>query len=210
MHAAARRGPQLTHRCRERIERVQRLAEAIERQRLHVIFEVGSRDRCIVGIDFANAPSCDGAIDIGPLRISAYCRPINSLPHQCADSVLSVAHAVHLVCHAQLQMILQIFADAAQVVHHGMPSRCRRAPLPMPDSSSSCGEFTAPAARITSLRACATVVGVAAAIFDADAPLAFEHEPLRVRAGDHREIGTLRSRPQERFRCVPAHAAAAG
>ncbi len=42
------------------------------------------------GLDFANAPSCEGAIDIGPLRINAYCRPINSLPHQCADSVLSV------------------------------------------------------------------------------------------------------------------------
>src|SRR5918912_4121913 len=37
-----------------------------------------------------NAPSCDGAMLIGPLRLTRYSSPIFALPHQVADSVFSV------------------------------------------------------------------------------------------------------------------------
>ena len=36
------------------------------------------------------APSCEGAMLIGPLRLKAYSRPICSLPHQLLARVLSV------------------------------------------------------------------------------------------------------------------------
>ena len=39
---------------------------------------------------FVNAPSCDGAMLIGPARRSAYCRPIRAFPHQLLASVFSV------------------------------------------------------------------------------------------------------------------------
>src|SRR6478736_4642562 len=37
-----------------------------------------------------NAPSCDGAMLMGPLRLNAYSIPIFALPHQLLASVLSV------------------------------------------------------------------------------------------------------------------------
>src|SRR6185503_14441831 len=39
---------------------------------------------------FVNAPSCDGAMLIGPLRDHAYCRPISALPQADDAIVLSV------------------------------------------------------------------------------------------------------------------------
>src|SRR5436190_20883625 len=37
-----------------------------------------------------NAPSCDGAMLIGPLRVTRYSRPISALPHHERAIVLSV------------------------------------------------------------------------------------------------------------------------
>ena len=48
MNAPARGGPQMASRCRERIEAMQRLAEAIERKRLDVVLEVRAHDRRVV------------------------------------------------------------------------------------------------------------------------------------------------------------------
>ena len=62
-----------------------------------------------------------------------------------------VAHAVHLEGAADLQVVLQVLADARQLVR---APRCRAAaaasPGPMPESCRICGEPIAPAARITS------------------------------------------------------------
>jgi hypothetical protein len=45
---------------------VQRLAEGVQRQRLHVVFEVGPFG--CSGELRVKAPSCEGAMLIGPLR----------------------------------------------------------------------------------------------------------------------------------------------
>ena len=42
------------------------------------------------GVLRVKAPSCDGAMLIGPLRVSRYCRPMPALPHQVAAMRLSV------------------------------------------------------------------------------------------------------------------------
>ena len=43
------------------------------------------------GLERVKAPSCEGAMLIGPLRRSAYSRPILARPQSEADKVLSVA-----------------------------------------------------------------------------------------------------------------------
>ena len=48
--------------------------------------------------------------------------------------------------HARLQMVLQVFADAGQPCTIGMPKRRSSARGPMPESCSSCGDCSAPAA----------------------------------------------------------------
>lgn len=77
LHMAARGGPQIADAGRKRGNVVQRFAEFVERQGLHVHCRFGV---ACCGSDLANAPSCDGAIDMGPLWNSAYCKPICILP----------------------------------------------------------------------------------------------------------------------------------
>src|SRR3546814_12308883 len=60
----------------------------------------------------ANAPICDGAMVSGPRFCNTYCRPILALPHKDPAMVFSVFAPPHPIDKAQLQMILQIFADA--------------------------------------------------------------------------------------------------
>ena len=187
---------------------MQRLAEAIERQRLHVIFEIGTRDRCIVGIRLRERAELRRRHRHRPASQQRVLHADEKLAPPMRGQRIERAHAVRPCRPCAIASGPADFRRRrADPCTTSIPSRCRRAPLPMPDSSRICGEFTAPALRITSQRALRDVVDVAAAIFHADAARAFEHEPLRVRAGDRREIGTLHRGAQECFRRVPANAA---
>jgi hypothetical protein len=79
-HITNRRG-----KCRKIM---QRLTKALERQGLHVILHVSAR--VCSGPDLANTPSCEGAMLIGPRRVSKYSKPIRAFPSQEFASVLSV------------------------------------------------------------------------------------------------------------------------
>ena len=83
----------------------------VERQRLHVVFQVGRVARRVA--ERANAPSCDGDIVIGPVRRHAYSAPISALPSSFVARSLSVS-ASSPCRPAELQMILQVLADARQ------------------------------------------------------------------------------------------------
>jgi hypothetical protein len=91
---------------------VQRLAERVQRQRLHVVFDVRPGWRATSAV---KAPSCDGAMLIGPLRFSAYSSADHRLAPQELASVLSVLHAVDTEDGADLQVVLQVGAHAGQV-----------------------------------------------------------------------------------------------
>ena len=87
----------------------------------------------------------------------------------------AVDHVVHrdrlgaAILHADLQMVLQIGADARHVGDHLDAQRAQqRRPVRRPESCMSCGELNAPPARITSRLAWATCGRAALPVFDAD------------------------------------------
>ena len=185
---------------------MQRLAEGVERQRLHVVLEVG---RARLGSLRVKAPSCDGAMLIGP-----------------------AAH--HEVLQADPRLAPQ---RAGQRVQRPRPAPCRprgsaggpagsrrrrqvvrprchaarsSAPGPMPESCRSCGVPIAPAASTTS-RAARPRARLAAR------PTSTPRTPARRRAraaagSTCAPVQTCRlrapRRPQEGLGRVPAHAAA--
>ena len=75
--------------------------------------------RHATGRDFANAPSCDGAMVSGPSRKSAYSRPIFALRPTSWSMRVQRERVLHLERHAQLEVVLQVLADAASVVRDG-------------------------------------------------------------------------------------------
>ena len=145
---------------------------------------------------------------IGPRRRSAYSAPIRTLPSTARQRVQR-AHVAHLRHQPQLQVVLQVLADARQ---SGARPRCRSAcstsGRPMPDSSQELRRIDR-AGREQHLRARAhdvrrrrrrrTRTPVHAAALD--------DEPVHLRRVTQREVRAARDRPQERLRRVPAHAA---
>ena len=71
------------------------------------------------GPDFVNMPNWLGAIDIGPLRVSAYCRAMRALPNRLPAMSFSVGRSAHLEDGADLEVVLQVLAHAGQVMRDG-------------------------------------------------------------------------------------------
>ena len=65
-------------------------------------------------------------------------------PEEVVDLVVQ-GRDIHFVDHADLQMILQVLADAGQVVPHRDVQLCSRSPGPIPETWKICGEPMAPA-----------------------------------------------------------------
>ena len=65
---------------------------------------------------------------------------------------------LHLVDGADLQVVLQVGAHAGQVQPHINAMLAQQRRRPMPDSCRICGEFTAPALRMTSCWAWAVTI----------------------------------------------------
>jgi hypothetical protein len=122
-------------------------------------------------------------------------------------SSIERTHTVDLVRHAQLQMVLEILADAAQILHD------LDAEILQPCTVADAGEFE----QLRRVDRAGTeddfttgfgqIIGVIAAIFDTRASTPFEHDPLRDGAGDDSQIGALECRAQKRFGGIPADAA---
>ena len=95
----------------------------------------------------------------GPAPAQRVIEPHQRAAEQRRVGLVQRRDAGDLVDQPQLQMVLQIFADA-RLVEHGAQCRAPTAasPGPTPDSSSICGEPIAPADRITSPRQRASFV----------------------------------------------------
>ena len=131
---------------------MQRLAELVQRQRLHVPLDVG---RGLRRIALGEGAELRGRHGERPGLEQQVLQSHRRLAEQELARWFSVTTLLHLVDHAHLQMVVQVLADARQVVHRpAMPCSLQQsAPGPMPESCRICGEPIAPAARITSRRA---------------------------------------------------------
>ena len=116
LHAAARGRAQIADAGGEAREGVQRVAEFIKAQRLHVVFEIGCGLR-VVAFD-------EGAELRGRHRQrAAAVHRVFEAHHQLAPQ--RVRHGVErfdiadLERHAQLQMVVQVGADTGQIVRDG-------------------------------------------------------------------------------------------
>ena len=131
----------------------------------------------------AKQPSCDGAAVSGPLRNSAYSQAMPARPSSERGALVQGGDALDLVGEAELQVVLQVLADARQLVAHldavrlqqlaradaGDLQQLRRA-----DGAGRRGHL-APAARAAS--------AAASQELDAGAAAAVEAQPLGVGAG---------------------------
>lgn len=68
-------------------EAVQRLAKGVQRQRLHVVLQIGVRQ---IRAAAREGAKLRGGHAQGPVRRSRYSIPMRSLPRRLADMVLSV------------------------------------------------------------------------------------------------------------------------
>ncbi|MNV57297.1 hypothetical protein D3C71_1496220 [compost metagenome] len=101
-----------------------------------------------------NAPSCDGAMLMGPLRLKAYSMPMRALPSRLDASTLSVGAPCTLNTVRICRWSCRLAPTPGRSLTTGMPCFCSSAAGPMPDSCSSCGELMAPAQTSTSPVAC--------------------------------------------------------
>ena len=116
-----------------------------------------------------------------------------------------------LVDQADLQVVLQVLADAGQLVHDRDAVRVAAARAgPMPDSCSSCGDWIAPAASSTSARAARVVHRAALAVAHADGAAALEQQAGGLRLGLDAQVGPPPRRPQIGLRGAAAPALAGG
>ena len=88
-----------------------------------------------------NAPEVPAAIVSGPLPNAAYCAPASISRMGLLTTSLSVTDCAQRVTSADLQVILQIVADAGRVEHDVDAVLFRRSAGPTPESCSSCGEL---------------------------------------------------------------------
>ena len=117
-HAAAGLGVQVAHAGREGRVRMQRLAEGVERQRLHVVFEVRplalrrrARERAELRRRHAHRPALRQRVlqrDARLARPGAGQRVERAAARQARDAEDG----------ADLQVVLQVLADAGQIVQH--------------------------------------------------------------------------------------------
>ena len=149
LHRAAARRVQVADAGGDGGEAVQRLAEGVERERLHVVLEVGpglvgrrARERAELRRRHAHRAAARAA------RIRARSSPCR---RPSWPSVLSVVAPLTANTARICRWSCRLRADAGQVVR---APRCRGAaaasPGPMPESCRICGEPIAPAASTTS------------------------------------------------------------
>ena len=95
----------------------------------------------------------------------------------------------HVAQHRHRQVVLEVAADAGQVVHDVDLRGCSSAAGPTPESIRSCGELMAPPLRITSRLAPAVCTRPVAAGIPRRWRGGLRTAPRRVGAGQHGEVG---------------------
>ena len=96
-----------------------------------------------------NAPNCEGAILIGPLRLNTYSIPILALPHQLLASVLSVCTPCTLKTDRICKWSCKLAPTPGKSITGSIPCSFNKEAGPKPDSCKICGEPMLPAHNTT-------------------------------------------------------------
>ena len=183
---------------------MQRIAELVERKRLHVEFEI--RRRMLARAAGEAAQLARGHRQ-RPGAQKRVLEPHHHLSDHAVGTLIQRDGVAHLEDGAQLQVILQVLADAGQLVHHvdTVLSQQRRrtdaGQLHDLRRADAAGRKDRLQARFGE-RALAAVCEL-----DATAALAIHAQAHDVRIGDDGQVRALDDRTQKGLRGVPAHAA---
>ena len=204
-HPAARGRPQIAHARRDRRERMQRLAELVERQRLHVPFDVRRRLARVALREGARLRRRHGERPGAERQVLERHR---RLAENAAGHAVQRLDVPHLVLHADLQVVVEILSHAGKIVddrdlkpveqvslsYAGQLQQLRRA-------YGACGEDR------LALRFCVQRLSFPGKLDAERLPVRRAH-PGNQRPGQHAEILALQRRPQEGVARAPAPAAA--
>src|SRR5579875_1207707 len=203
-HRAAAFRPQVAHRGGEGRERMERLAEFVEAQGLNVIFEVW---RLVGRIAFGEGAELAWRHRQGSAAGQHICQSHRDAAAQSAGLLIQRARVAHLVDKAQLQMILQVLADAGERMHHGDTVLLQQRRRPdagqleqMRRADRAGGEDKLAADRGVCQSA---LMGE----FDADDALVRKADAGGLGSGENAQIAAVAHRLQKRLCRVPAHAA---
>ncbi|MCY1523107.1 hypothetical protein D9M68_579920 [compost metagenome] len=184
---------------------MQRLAETVQRQGLHVVFEVGRRLLRVGASEGAQLARRHGQ---WPAAVEQVAQAHADLAPQAAGDLVQGRHVADLVDHAQLQVVLEVAADTGHLMGHTDPQALQQCPRAdagalqqarRADGASSDDDL---AARLEALLATLPMHQQGLR------PALFEDHPLRLGAGQYRQVRPLADAAQETLRGVPAHPAA--
>src|SRR5665213_234701 len=200
---AAALGPQVGDRGGEGRERVAGIAELVEAQRLHVIFEIRRLARRIALGETSELRRRHG-------QRAALHQEILQAHADAADQAIGAfvqrACVLNLVDRADLQMILQILADARQLMRDADAERLQQ----LARADARYLHELRRADRARGQDHLARRLGIARDTvlheLDADRVLALEPDAARLSMRDDREVGPVQHGPQEGARRIPAHA----
>ncbi len=114
VHEASARGPQIADAERDRGEVVQRIAELVERERLDMELYIGRR---IIWRGFGEHAELRRRHGQGPAPVDGVIEPHQRALEQRLEFDIERARALDAEDRAQLQMVLQIFAEAGERMH---------------------------------------------------------------------------------------------
>ncbi len=100
-------------------------------------------------------------------------------------------HAIYSVSHPQLQVILEILTDAAQILHDLDPEILQSRAIADAGQFEQLRRVDRTGAQDNFTARLGDVVDIVATIFNADATTTFEHDTLSECAGDDGQIRTF-------------------
>ena len=211
-HLAARGRVQVADAGGEGVVTVQRLAEGVQRQRLHVVFDIRPR---LLARRAREAAELRRRHAHRPAALEQVLQPDAGLAPPRVGHRVERAHAIHTEHRAHLQMVLQVLADAGQRMLHrnavrlqqgGRPDARQLQQLRRADGAAGEQHLARGAChqrRTTALRLRLDAHGAQRTVV-----IALEQHTRDMRTGPHLQVGPLLRRAQKGLGRIPADAGA--
>ena len=204
-HVAATRRAEVAHRGGDRRERVQRIAELVERERLDVILDVRGRLRRVALREAAELARRHGERTGAAERVL---EPHRRLAPEARGTLVHRHGVLHLERHAELEVVLEVLPDAPQIVRDRDAVLLQQRRRPDSGELKDLWRADRPGREDCLDAPFGEDVLAAASELDAGGPPAVEPEPVHVYVRHDSKVGTAHRRFEESLRRAPAHAPA--